>query len=177
MFGAAKKKPALPPLSPFERERCDELISEFQNEVHRHQMSRLELGKVARELKPLYVRLGRKGGWTRFVTKECHQKVRTVDEWISDYEISVGLRKPPEKKANTGNVAGSATFQNATPQVVASDNPDTNGREAVSATFVLTAGEKLLFMAAVNRLSAAEATRRIYEAVVNETAGEHDRQG
>jgi hypothetical protein len=163
----AVKKLAVDALSALERERCEELINEFESQVGLHRQSRLELGKIAHELKPLYVRSGRKGGWTKFLGKH-KLNIRTVDGWILDYERSAGLRQPPENKGRMVNVAKSATFQNATPQVLSSNNPDTNGREAVSAVFVLTAEEKDLFIAAVKRLTPAEATRRIYEAVITE---------
>ena len=165
----AVKKTELPALSALERDRLEELIKEFQCQVELHRQSRLELGKIASDLKPLYARLGRKGNWTKFL-KELHLKVRTVDDWILDYERSCGRRKPAENKPPKGNVADSATFQKATPYVVASDNPDANGREAISATFVLTTDEKQLFIAAVRRLGHDEATQRIYRALVADQA-------
>jgi hypothetical protein len=62
---AIRKKPELPPLSAQEQERLQELVPEFINQCHRVRGSRLEAGKLAYELKPLYCRAGRKGGWRR----------------------------------------------------------------------------------------------------------------
>jgi hypothetical protein len=94
---AVKKKTELPPLSAREHEQLQELIPEFINQCRHVRSSRLEAGKLASQLKPLYCRAGRKGGWRRFVEKECGQKLRTVDEWILDYERSIGIRQPPEQ--------------------------------------------------------------------------------
>ncbi len=70
-------------------------------------------------------------------------KVRTVDEWIQKYEEYRGYRKPPAKKEGRGNLAGSATLTKPAPEpeILPSDQPDRNGREAVSAIFVLTTGQ------------------------------------
>jgi hypothetical protein len=94
----AVKKSNPPPLDPQEQELLQELIPEFIDQCHHVRCSRLEAGKLASQLKPLYCRAGRKGGWRRFVEQECGQKVRTVDEWILDYNRSIGIRQPPEPK-------------------------------------------------------------------------------
>jgi hypothetical protein len=104
-----------------------------------------------------------------------------VDEWILDYERSIGLRQPAESTASTDNVADSATFeenhlascphcghstQEHSPQALVSDQPDANGRVSVGAVFVLDEDQKQLFLEAIKRLSPAEATRLMYEALV-----------
>jgi hypothetical protein len=159
-------------LSPSEQHRLSELTSEFINLLPGYRGSRLELGRIARELKPLYVRSGRNGGWSKFVTSQG-QQVRTVDQWILDYERDRGLRQPAEKKkvkrfkkVSRGNVAESATFRE--PEVNLSGKPFRDGKEIVEAIFVLTAEEKRKFIDAVNRLGPEEATRRMYEAVSDE---------
>lgn len=157
------KKTDLPPLSAKEKEDLEELIKDFTAQVGLVRTSRWEAGKIASELAPLYKRAGRKGGWTRFL-RERGLKVRTVDDWILEYQRSINLRKPPEPKGPKGNVADSATFEEE--QVIPSDNPDNNGREALHATFVLGKDEKTLFMAAVGRLGHKQATRLMYEALV-----------
>jgi hypothetical protein len=109
-------------LSPDEERRLAELTEEFINQLPYVRGSILEAGRIARELKPLYVKSGRKGGWKRFVTSQG-RVVRTVDGWILDYERSAGLRPPAEKKAKKSpvlNVAKSATF-NDDPN---NDDPD-----------------------------------------------------
>jgi hypothetical protein len=159
-------------LSPDEQHRCHELTKEFINLLPNYRGARLELGRIARELKPLYVKAGRKGGWSAFVTSQG-QKVRTVDQWILDYERDKGLRQPAEnkkvkrsKKAGKGNVADSATLKE--PYVALSGKPFKDEKEIVEAIFVLTAEEKRKFIDAVNRLGPKEATRRMYEAVSDE---------
>ena len=161
-----------PALSPAEERRCNELIRNFENQLPLHRGSRLELGHIARELKPLYVKAGRKGGWSAFVTSHG-QKVRTVDEWILDYERDSGFRKPAEnkrvkspKKRSRGNVADSATLTDS--HVALSGKPFKDKKEIVEAIFVLTAEEKRKFIDAVNRLGPEEATLRMYEAVSDE---------
>lgn len=165
----SKTTPALPPA---EERRCNELIRNFENQLPLHRGSRLELGHIARELKPLYVKAGRKGGWSAFVTSHG-QKVRTVDEWILDYERDRGFCKPaetkrvkPPKKRSRGNVADSATFLE--PEVNLSGKPFKDGKEIVEAIFVLTKEEKRNFIDAVRRLGPMESTWRMYEALVAE---------
>ena len=68
---AVKKKTEPPSLSTREQGQLEELIKEFKSQVGLVHMSRLEAGKIARELKPLYARSGRKGGWRRFIEDEC----------------------------------------------------------------------------------------------------------
>ncbi len=66
---AATKKaqePEMPALSALERERCDASIQELDSQLESHRQSRLEPGKIARELKPLYAKSGRKGGGRSF---------------------------------------------------------------------------------------------------------------
>jgi len=95
-------------LSTAEERRLNELTSEFINQLPQVRGSILEAGRIAHELKPLYAKAGRYGGWSAFV-KSQGLVVRTVDGWILSYERSVGLRPPREKKARL-NVADPATF-------------------------------------------------------------------
>jgi hypothetical protein len=99
-------------LSPDEERRLNELTREFINNLPFVRGSVLEQGRIARELKPLYVESGRNGGWSPFV-KSQGLVVRTVDEWILKYERHMGLRPPAEKRAKKSarvNVAKPATF-------------------------------------------------------------------
>jgi hypothetical protein len=100
-------------LSAAEERLLNELTGEFINQIPYVRGSILEAGRIARELKPLYVKAGRNGGWSGFVTSQG-LVVRTVDRWILDYERSVGIRPPAEKNAKR-NVVKTATF---------SDDPD-----------------------------------------------------
>jgi hypothetical protein len=172
MFPSESSKASTPKLTPIEEQRRNELTEEFINLLPNYRGCRLELGRIARELKPLYVRAGRKGGWSRFVTSQGH-KVRTVDEWITDYERDKGLRKAPvkkrvkqPKKGSRGNVAESATLADL--HVDLSGKPFKDKKEIVEAIFVLTAEEKRKFIDAVNRLGPEESTRRMYEAISDE---------
>jgi len=164
-----KKKTEPPSLSTREQRQLEELIKEFKSQVGLVHMARLEAGKIARELKPLYARSGRKGGWRRFIEDECRLKVRTVDDWILDYEREVGFRKLAETKPPRGNVAESARFHSEpTAQVVVNAEPDKNGRVAVGAIFVLEKDQHEPFLAALRKLKPEEATRLMYEALVRD---------
>jgi hypothetical protein len=153
----AKKKSQKTPLSPTEQRRLGELTSEFIDLLPNYRGSRLELGRIARELKPLYCRPGRDGGWSQFVTSQG-QVLRTVDKWIEDYEIHIGVRKPAEKKRvkrkkvqTKVNVAESATFPE--PHVALSGKPFSDGKEIVEAVFVLASvAERAQFMEAVKEI-------------------------
>jgi hypothetical protein len=163
------KKRDLPALSDLEREHLNELIKEFKEQAVAVRMTQQEAGKIARELKPLYARSGRKGGWRRFIEDECGLKVRTVDEWILDYEREAGFRKLAETKPPRGNVAESARFHSeSTAQVVVNEEPDKNGRVAVGAIFVLEKNQREPFLAALRKLKPEEATRLMYEALVRD---------
>ena len=165
----AVKKIALPPLNAHEQEDLQELIKAFQRQVGLVRVSRLEAGKIARELKPLYKRSGRKGGWRRFIEEDCGLRVRTVDDWILDYERDAGFRKLAESKAPKGNVAESATFHSEpTAQVVVNQATDKNGRVAVGAVFVLEKDQREPFLAALKKLKPEEATRLMYQALVRD---------
>ena len=111
-----------PTMSPAEQRRLNELTSEFINQLPYVRGSILEAGRIARELKPLYVKAGRNGGWSGFVTSQG-LVVRTVDGWILSYERSAGLRPPREKKAKL-NVAKSATFNDDSEGYFAEATPD-----------------------------------------------------
>lgn len=106
----------------------------------------MEAGRIARELKPLYVKAGRSGGWSGFVTSQG-LVVRTVDGWILSYERSVGLRPPAEKKPRL-NVAKPATF---------SDDPD--------GYFAQPTPEDQQFM---DSLSAEQVADAMHEALIEE---------
>jgi hypothetical protein len=168
-----KKKSEKTPLSPAEQIRLGELTSEFINLLPNYDGCRLELGRIARELKPLYCRPGRHGGWSSFV-KSQGKVVRTVDEWITDYEVSIGLRQPTEKKGRKGNatrtkrnVAESATFQET--QVALSGKPFPDGKEIVEAVFVLaTAAERTQFMEAVKEIGPEKAAEFMMEGLLRE---------
>lgn len=168
-----KKKSEKIPLSPDEQLRLGELTSEFINLLPSYRGCRLELGRIARELKPLYVKVGRSGGWSKFVTSQG-QNVRTVDGWIIDYEVSAGLRQATENKGHRGhtarskrNVAESATFPET--QVALSGKPFPDGKEIVEAVFVLaTAAERMQFMEAVREIGPEKAAEFMVEGLFRE---------
>jgi hypothetical protein len=167
-----KRKSEKTPLSPDEQLRLGELISEFTNLLPNYEGSRLELGRVARELKPLFCRPGRHGGWSRFVTS-LGKNLRTVDEWISDYEVSIGVRQPTENKRYNGkasrqkrNVAESATFPQA--HVALSGKPFPDGKEIVEAVFVLTPAEKAQFIEALKEIGPEQAPGLMVEGLLRE---------
>jgi hypothetical protein len=160
-------------LSSAEQLRLGELTSEFIDLLPEYRGCRLELGRIARELKPLYVKAGRDGGWSKFVTSQG-KKVRTVDEWITDYEREVGIRQPAEKKKvrrnpkrAKGNVADSATLPE--PGVTLSGKPFLDGKEIVEAVFVLaTLVERMQFMEAVKEIGPEKAPEFMMEGLLRE---------
>lgn len=165
----AVKKTDLPPLSAQDEDHLEELIRDFKAQAVLIRFTRHEAGRIARELKPLYARSGRKGGWRRFVEDECGLKVRTVDDWILEYEREAGFRKLAESKAPRGNIADSATFHSEpTAQVVVNQAADKNGRVAVGAVFVLEKDQREPFLAALKKLKPEEATRLMYQALVRD---------
>ena len=167
-----QKKSEKTQLSPAEQIRLGELTSEFINLLPNYDGCRLELGRIALELKPLYCRPGRHGGWSKFV-KSQGKNVRTVDEWITDYEVSTGLRQPTEKKGRKGkatrskrNVAESATFPET--QVALSGKPFPDGKEIVEAVFVLTPAEKAQFIEAFKEIGPEQAPGLMVEGLLRE---------
>lgn len=64
--------------------------------------NRLDLGRIARELKPLYLTTGQREsgkGWEAFLEARGLED-RTVDRWILDYECSAGIRPPQSVRDN-----------------------------------------------------------------------------
>jgi hypothetical protein len=168
-----KKTAETKPLSPAEQLRLGELSSEFINLLPNYRGCRLELGRIAGELKPLYVKVGRHGGWSRFITSQG-LAVRTVDKWIEDYGVDIGIREPAGKKGvkrktpqAKRNVADSATFPE--PHVDLSGKPFSDGKEIVEAVFVLgTAAERTQFMEALKEIGPEKAPEFMMEGLLRE---------
>jgi hypothetical protein len=96
--------------------RQNQLVRNFDDQLAVRKQNRLELGRVARELKPLYVTHGQrqKGrGWEAFLEERGLSR-STVDEWILDYERSIGARErksvlPESGRTNVDNKEDSGT--------------------------------------------------------------------
>ena len=88
----------------------DKLARDFDEHLEFGRRNLLELGRIARELKPHHVTQGQrqKGkGWEAFL-EERHLSRSTVDEWIAEYERSIGAREhksvlPDSGRTNSEN--------------------------------------------------------------------------
>jgi len=83
----------------------NQLVRDFDEQLDIRKNNRLELGRIARKLKALHESRGereRGKGWKAFL-EERNLSRRTVDDWILDYERSIGAR------ASQSVVAESAT--------------------------------------------------------------------
>jgi hypothetical protein len=86
----------------------NQLIRDFDERLELHKQNRLELGRIARELKALHLTHGereRGKGWEAFLADRDLQ-VRTVDRWIEAYEVANGLRREktvPDKMSRTNS--------------------------------------------------------------------------
>jgi len=81
-----------------ELQECISTIKQFDSLLEVHKTNRLELGRLARELKQAYLSKGKRiagVGWSAFCEKRG-LKCDTVDKWILAYERSVGLKPPAE---------------------------------------------------------------------------------
>jgi hypothetical protein len=81
-----------------ELQECSLTIKLFDSLLAVHKTNRLELGRLARELKHAYLSKGKRVagmGWSAFCEKRG-LKCDTVDKWILAYERSVGLKPPAE---------------------------------------------------------------------------------
>jgi hypothetical protein len=84
--------------SPMELQECSLTIKQFDSLLEAHETNRLELGRLALELKQAHLSKGKRiagMGWLAFCEKR-NLKCDTVDKWILAYERSVGLKPPSE---------------------------------------------------------------------------------
>ena len=148
------------------------LIYEFDCHYAQYGKSQFELGRILFELKPLYVKIGRKGEWSGFL-KHRGIPISTADDWIRKYKKRAGIPQSTGKKGHRsrrkgrkGNVTGSGTLPTE-PYVDLSGKPFKDKKEIVEAIFVLTEEQKRKFIDAVQELGPAAATQIMYQFVVH----------
>lgn len=81
-----------------ELQECSSIIKQFDSLLAVYKTNRLELGRLARELKQAYLSKGKRiagVGWLAFCEKRG-LKYDTVDKWILAYERSIRLKPPAE---------------------------------------------------------------------------------
>jgi hypothetical protein len=79
----------------FDTSKQNKLVRDFDKQLDIRMGNRLELGRIARELKTLHVTHGQRErgkGWEAFLA-ERDLDDRTVDRWIEAYEIANNLRR------------------------------------------------------------------------------------
>lgn len=97
--------------------RQNQLVRNFDDQLEVRKHNRLELGRIARELKSLYVTRGQreKGrGWEAFLEQRGLSR-STVDEWILDYECSIGARERKSVLPESGRTNGENRGDSGTP--------------------------------------------------------------
>jgi hypothetical protein len=128
-FGARGGKAAVIEI---DNRRQNQLVRNFDDQLEVRKHNRLELGRIARELKSLCVTRGQreKGrGWEAFLEQRGLSR-STVDEWILDYERSIGARERKSVLPESGRTNGENRGDSGTPNRTVHDSepsPDDNG--------------------------------------------------
>jgi len=172
---------------PTERQQWDNLVTELDKELIVYGPVRYELGRILYNMKAHLRNHGldksRTGMWESLLRERGIEK-STARDWVVKYQQAEGIALekcffPAETKRlkttrkshkyRENNRAGTALMESDTCIDVAPDekqDASPQGRLAVECVFVLTLGEKLRFLKAVEKLGPLRATQLMYLAVV-----------
>jgi hypothetical protein len=92
----------------FDTSKQNKLVRDFDKQLDIRKRNLLDLGRIARDLKALHITQGQrqKGkGWEAFL-QERHLSRSTVDEWILEYERSIGAREHKSVLPESGRTNG-----------------------------------------------------------------------
>jgi len=163
-----------------ELQQWDNLVSSLDLEMLCYGPIRRQMGRILYEMKVHLKKhgldTGRGGRWKPLLDAR-KIAVSTANDWVRQYEEEAGIPVPerffaPAKaRKDKKKSADSVLLPDSDAEIVPSDEPDKQGREAVEAIFVLTAPEKLAFISAVKELGPARATQLMYSAVVGAAKG------